>query len=494
VAVRDLPDSVVAHGIPDAAPGTGEPVGAAAPAPGSFEDALRASGSLAGPTAFRTGAAVCLPAVAAGAAMYSVGTLQAGAGLVAAVAALMIAIALAVAAQESARSLRPLRRIAQQARELAAQAGASAPAERASGYAVAARSLDALVAALRARTERAEERWAGERELGSDLQRRYALTQLLRNLAFLAREESSPRVALERSLQEIGNYLDWPIGRLAWAEGTQQGATGAGPRDLWFVRDHEGMRRFIEETERLAPGQDSLVARATSSCLPHWVSDLSRLGDWNRRAAAIECGLRSGLVIPLPGEATAGHIEFFSRHRIEAGLETLELVEAIRAELCVVADCDGGVGRAAAWREVEFDAALEGADVAVAWIARDGSIERANPVFHGLFCEPSRPPEGRSLAMVLLGEATYAGLDERIRLGELPASFACRARGADRGATRWAMVHLAGRPGGERWIAIARDACADRRAALGERGARSADDLAERIRGLLDGWRSGAAE
>jgi hypothetical protein len=197
-----------------------------------------------------------------------------------------------------------------------------------------ARSLDAMTESLQGRISRTEELLHAEEQSASDLQRQYALMQLLRDLATLGQVGGTFEQAMEQALHQVGNYLDWPVGRLVWV------GQDASWRSHWFVRDEAGLRRFTSESERLgaeAPGQ-GLVGKALASNLPHWVSDLSRLPGWPRADAARACGLRTGVAIPVSGPGSrAAYLEFFSRHRIEPTLEMLELVEAIREELWRVA-------------------------------------------------------------------------------------------------------------------------------------------------------------
>ncbi len=87
------------------------------------------------------------------------------------------------------------------------------------------------------------------------------------------------------------------------------------------------------------PSPDHLIGRAYLSGTPHWVSDLSRMSEWNRLVEALDAGLQTGIVIPViaRGHVTA-FIEFFCDHRVEATNELLELLESIGAELSRVAE------------------------------------------------------------------------------------------------------------------------------------------------------------
>ncbi len=82
-----------------------------------------------------------------------------------------------------------------------------------------------------------------------------------------------------------------------------------------------------------------MIGRAYLSGVANWVSDLSRMTDWNRLDVALAAGLQTGVVIPVMAHGhVAAFIEFYSDHRVEATNALLELVEAIGAELSRVAE------------------------------------------------------------------------------------------------------------------------------------------------------------
>ena len=89
----------------------------------------------------------------------------------------------------------------------------------------------------------------------------------------------------------------------------------------------------------IVPSPSHLIGRAYLSGVPNWVSDLSRMTDWNRRDVALAAGLQTGVVIPVMAHGhVAAFIEFYSDQRVDATNAWLELVEAIGAELSRVAE------------------------------------------------------------------------------------------------------------------------------------------------------------
>jgi len=200
-------------------------------------------------------------------------------------------------------------------------------------------AFEAMTAALLGHSERLKQAHLNELQNSLELQRQYALMRLLRGLAAAANESDSVEQTLARALQEIGEYLDWPLGRVALLEGV--GGEHRKARSLWFRREEHRFSAFIEASEAHPPVPvvTGFLGRAYLSGMPHWVSDLSRLTEWKRGDIARACGLQTGLVIPVTahGHVTA-FIEFFCDHRVEATVEMLELVEAIGAELSRVAE------------------------------------------------------------------------------------------------------------------------------------------------------------
>ncbi len=253
---------------------------------------------------------------------------------------LTLAVALAGGLLLNSTIILPIRRLTLRAEELATRyAGRKVPKSGGELHALVG-AFEAMTDALLGHSERLKRAHLNELQNSLDLQRQYALMSLLRGLAAAANESETVAGTLERALHEIGDYLDWPLGRVAILQ--QDGASElTAQQSIWFVREPERYAAFMEASNagRLGRSGNHLVGRAYLTGLPHWVSDLSRLAEWNRRDLALACGLRSGVVIPVTahGHVTA-FIEFFCDHRVEATAEMLELIEAIGAEMSRVAE------------------------------------------------------------------------------------------------------------------------------------------------------------
>ncbi|HQR72461.1 MAG TPA: response regulator [Burkholderiaceae bacterium] len=236
--------------------------------------------------------------------------------------------------------IQPVKALTERAEDLSLRFAGRGAARRGDELDSLVGSFEAMTTALLSHSDRLSRAHKSELQNSLELQRQYAQMRLLRSLATAANESGTVESTLERALHEIGGYLDWPLGRVALQrESTAGGALP--PHSIWFSRDADRFALFVEASNRapLVPSPDSLIGRAYLSGTPHWVSDLSRMSDWDRLVEALDSGLQTGIVIPViaHGHVTA-FIEFFCDHRVEATNEQLELLEAISAELSRVAE------------------------------------------------------------------------------------------------------------------------------------------------------------
>jgi PAS domain S-box-containing protein len=236
--------------------------------------------------------------------------------------------------------IRPVKALTERAEELALRYAGRATRRSGDELDSLVASFEAMTSALLSHSERLTRAHRTELQNSLELQRQYALMRLLRGLAAAANESDSVEVTLERALNEIGDYLDWPLGRVALLQESVPDRH-LPPRSIWFARDPARFSDFISATNGLpiVPAPTNLIGRAYLSGTPNWVSDLSSMSEWNRLDEAQRCGLQTGVVIPVIAHGhVAAFIEFFSDHRVEATNALLELVEAIGAELSRVAE------------------------------------------------------------------------------------------------------------------------------------------------------------
>jgi len=234
--------------------------------------------------------------------------------------------------------IKPVKALTERAEELSLRFAGRGTERRGDELDSLVSSFETMTTALLSHSDRLARAHRSELQNSLELQHQYAQMRLMRGLAAAANEGGSVESTLERALHEIGGYLDWPLGRVALQ---QEDDAALPPQSIWFVRDGQRFASFIEASNRrpIVPSPDHLIGRAYLSGTPHWVSDLSRMSDWDRLVEALDVGLQTGIVIPVMarGHVTA-FIEFFCDHRVEATHELLELLEAISAELSRVAE------------------------------------------------------------------------------------------------------------------------------------------------------------
>ena len=244
-------------------------------------------------------------------------------------AGLSLAIAAPAGLLLARRLNRPLRALSARADQLAVRFTGHAVAHGRNEMQNLLASFEAMTGALLAQLERHKGLHLEEMQNSLELQRRYALMRVLRNLSTAALECENLEQVLERAVEELGGYLDWPLGRVLIVAETAE-------RSVWFVSQGERFADFIAASEGMGAehGTHGLIGLAGSTGMPHWVTDLGRLQDWQRRDVALQSGLKTGFVIPVPGDGAAhAFLEFFSDHRVEASAEMVELIDAIHTEL-----------------------------------------------------------------------------------------------------------------------------------------------------------------
>ena len=224
---------------------------------------------------------------------------------------------------------RPIRALASRAEQLAVRYTGHAVQRSRNEMQDLVVSFEAMTGALLAQIERLKGLHLEELQNSLELQRRYALMRLLRNLSTAALECEHHEQLLERAVEELGGYLDWPIGRvLIVADGSE--------RSVWFVGQADRFAAFIAASEGLGGERcpHGLIGLAGATGMPHWATDLDRLRQWQRHEVAVQSGLKSGFAIPIPGDgSTHAFLEFFADHRVEASAEMVELIDAIHTEL-----------------------------------------------------------------------------------------------------------------------------------------------------------------
>lgn len=176
----------------------------------------------------------------------------------------------------------------------------------------AERTLTAVIRDLSDRRRR-------DRQLAAQL----AVTEVLAGASTLA--EAGPLI-----VERLTAALEWDVGTLWLVSDEHELAL----RHVWQL-DPERTRRFIEATE--SPAYDvtiGLPAVMLADGHPAWHDDLSVVPGFQRREAALACGLRSGVCLPLATEGRSfGAIECFTREYMPLDTQLRELLGTIASQV-----------------------------------------------------------------------------------------------------------------------------------------------------------------
>jgi len=399
------------------------------------------------PLSWRITLLMSIPAIVSALACYQLA--RQGADLLTGSAVVLALVALGAwyAIRQARSLLQPIRQITSRADLLAMRHCGEIPVRSRCELAALANSFNAMTTAVLTDAGNSRQMYLAEVQNSLDLQRQYALMQMLRNLASAANDCDSLEHALQNSLAEIGSYLDWPVGRLVLVAG-KAGAKPGSARSHWYAPDRERFAAFLEASDDASVEVDGagLIGRARQSKLTHWISDLGRLDDWPGREAALACGLRTGFVIPIAAEQdVTAFVAFFSDHRIEASAEMLELVEAISVELWSTANRYQSESslRAADMHAHRLALIAECMEGAIAVTGASGRVEWVNTGLTRLVGFPATQSIGKDVTSLLFGSDPPAAAEfkrqlesgERVTGLVLPA----QAKNAD---TKWYELEI----------------------------------------------------
>jgi len=174
----------------------------------------------------------------------------------------------------------------------------------------------------RERAARLEAEAVAERGL-RELYEKQRQLEVLEQVATASSQPISVRDMLQFAVTKVCGYTGWPVGHVLVCE---DGPDGPAMRSagIWEVAPSERIQAFrrATETAEFAPGI-GLPGRTQSSGLAHWIADLSLDGNYQRAAAARECGLRAAFAFPVKcAGQVAAVIEFYG-HEPQPPDETL---------------------------------------------------------------------------------------------------------------------------------------------------------------------------
>jgi PAS domain S-box-containing protein len=165
------------------------------------------------------------------------------------------------------------------------------------------------------------------------VEERTALLALIQDVTRAANEAPTSAAALQYALDRLCAYTGWPIGHVYLA--VAPGADRWAPTALWHLDDPGRGTAFQQATQRLecAAGAD-LIGRVGARGQPEWLRDVGTDPTFQRRDAAQEAGLTTGVAWPiLVGSEVAGVLECYTTASLAPNPALLEAMTQIGTQL-----------------------------------------------------------------------------------------------------------------------------------------------------------------
>ena len=126
-----------------------------------------------------------------------------------------------------------------------------------------------------------------------------ASMSLMKSIAFTANQSADIKVALDRCLSQICEYMRWEIGHVYIP--AEDGSSALGSSDYWFLSDEERFRAFREATEKhpCAPEDGDMCCRVLEKGEARWARDVAASVGPCRAEAATALELKGGVAFPI---------------------------------------------------------------------------------------------------------------------------------------------------------------------------------------------------
>ena len=183
-----------------------------------------------------------------------------------------------------------------------------------------------------ARTERAEQAIL-QAKLQTE-QEAYTI-KLLRSVATTANTASNIEEAIEKCLELVCEFMQWPIGHAYIWDYPQNKLL---PTNLWHVDDRQHFKTLMGVTAstKLASGK-GLPGRVWEKRAPAWIADLSHDPNFPRGKLAADLGVKAGFAFPIIlGNAAPYILEFFFSQVTSESEELLNIMKDIGNQLAQV--------------------------------------------------------------------------------------------------------------------------------------------------------------
>lgn len=230
-------------------------------------------------------------------------------------------------------------------------------------------SLTAEVNKLEQRLEREREARAQSETIAENgLRELYARQQeirLLQSVAVAANEADTVESVLQEAVNQVCTFMSCPLGHAYLVDQFGDSGFDLEPSAIWSCADSSafGSFRLATSQKKIHAGSD-LPGRVLTDGRPTWIPDISSDTNFQRKDAAVECGLRSAFAFPVCiGREVVAVLEFFCDQVRMPDAYALELMAHIGTQLGRV------IERRRAQhnfdRQIERLAALRSIDVAI---------------------------------------------------------------------------------------------------------------------------------
>ncbi len=199
--------------------------------------------------------------------------------------------------------------------------------------------------------------------------------QLLKQIATAANTAPTAIDALQAAVESIASWKGWQLGHVLNLDKASGIALDS---KIWWSDQPERYRPFMEASSRIGFERGTGLPGAALACgQPQWIEDVQNAGNFQRRAAAVECGLHGAFAFAVQAKGeTAAVLEFFSSGPAHPDSSSVHLLEQIGVQLGVVIERS----RAEEWL-LKLSRAVENSPASVVITDKKGVIEYVNRKF-----------------------------------------------------------------------------------------------------------------
>lgn len=208
----------------------------------------------------------------------------------------------------------------------------------------------------------------------SRIKREKKFTKLLHSLTSIANQASNIDEALDKSIERICTFMDWPVGHAYLP--ANDGSREFYPTDNWYLEDTDRFQDFRNFTmgTRFLPGE-GMVGEVISTGQPQWRKNVHEDPEFVRRLPNIDLKTRACFGFPIfVEEKVVGVLEFFCSEVLDTDALLLEKMATIGHHLGRVYErfeAEEKLKRS----EEKFKTLFDTASDAILILGKDGLVE-----------------------------------------------------------------------------------------------------------------------